>query len=78
MEGSAMQRDYWYSVAMTLKKLESPERVGQIAAKLGITPRRSPFDRSGPGDQPRQAEHAKPVESAKLPEQPKAAEPSKS
>ncbi|MFZ1137037.1 MAG: TldD/PmbA family protein [Candidatus Korobacteraceae bacterium] len=33
MEGSAMQRDYWYSVAMTLKKLESPEHVGQVAAK---------------------------------------------
>ena len=28
IEGSAMQRDYWYSVAMTLKKLESPEEVG--------------------------------------------------
>ena len=26
MEGSAMQRDYWYSVAMTLKKLESGPR----------------------------------------------------
>src|SRR6516164_9305698 len=33
MEGTAMQRDYWYSVAMTLKKLESPEEVGQVAAK---------------------------------------------
>ena len=33
MEGSAMQRDYWYSVANSLKKLESPEEVGQIAAK---------------------------------------------
>ena len=33
MEGSAMQRDYWYSVAMTLKKLESPEHVGEVAAK---------------------------------------------
>jgi PmbA protein len=28
-----MQRDYWYSVAMTLKKLESPEEVGRIAAQ---------------------------------------------
>ncbi len=28
-----MQRDYWYSVAMTLKKLESPEEIGQTAAK---------------------------------------------
>ncbi len=33
IEGSAMQRDYWYSVAMTLKKLESPEEVGKIAAQ---------------------------------------------
>jgi PmbA protein len=33
VEGSAMQRDYWYSVANSLKKLESPEEVGQIAAK---------------------------------------------
>ena len=32
-EGSAMQRDYWYSVAMTLKKLDSPEHVGQVAAQ---------------------------------------------
>ena len=33
VEGAAMQRDYWYSVAMTLKKLESPEHVGEVAAK---------------------------------------------
>jgi PmbA protein len=33
IEGAAMQRDYWYSVANTLKKLQSPEEVGQIAAK---------------------------------------------
>src|SRR5271169_6564622 len=33
VEGSAMQRDYWYSVAMTLKKLETPEHVGEIAAQ---------------------------------------------
>src|SRR5499427_147393 len=33
MEGSAMQRDYWYSVAMTLKKLDSPEEVGKVAAQ---------------------------------------------
>ena len=32
-EGAAMQRDYWYSVAMTLKKLDSPEHVGELAAK---------------------------------------------
>ena len=33
VEGSAMQRDYWYSVANSLKKLEPAEEVGQIAAK---------------------------------------------
>ena len=33
LDDSAMQRDYWYSVANSLKKLESPEEVGQIAAK---------------------------------------------
>jgi len=33
IEGSAMQRDYWYSVANSLTKLESAEEVGRIAAK---------------------------------------------
>ena len=33
IEGSSMQRDYWYSVARSLKKLESPEHVGQVAAQ---------------------------------------------
>jgi PmbA protein len=33
IEGSAMQRDYWYSVANSLKKLEPAEEVGRIAAK---------------------------------------------
>ena len=32
-ENGAMQRDYWYSVARTLKKLDSPEKVGKIAAE---------------------------------------------
>jgi PmbA protein len=31
--GGAMQRDYWYSVSRSLKKLESPEEVGKIAAQ---------------------------------------------
>src|ERR1700688_4773620 len=30
---SAMQRDFWYSVARTLSKLDSPEQVGKIAAE---------------------------------------------
>ena len=29
----AMQRDYWYSVARTLTKLDAPEKVGKIAAE---------------------------------------------
>lgn len=33
LAGSSMQRDYWYSVANTLKKLQSPEEVGSIAAR---------------------------------------------
>ncbi|MFI5087886.1 MAG: TldD/PmbA family protein [Terriglobales bacterium] len=32
-EGGSMQRDYWYSVARTLKKLDQPEHVGLIAAQ---------------------------------------------
>jgi PmbA protein len=32
-EKGAMQRDYWFSVARSLKLLESPEEVGKIAAK---------------------------------------------
>jgi PmbA protein len=32
-ESGAMQRDFWYSVANTLAKLESPEQVGKVAAE---------------------------------------------
>lgn len=32
-EDGAMQRDYWFSVARTLSKLESPEQVGRVAAE---------------------------------------------
>ena len=28
-----MQRDYWFSVARSLSRLESPEHVGKIAAQ---------------------------------------------
>jgi PmbA protein len=31
-----MQRDYWYSVARTLQKLDSPEEVGRIAARRAL------------------------------------------
>src|ERR1700730_13199463 len=32
-EDGAMQRDYWFSVARTLKKLDAPEQVGKVAAE---------------------------------------------
>src|SRR5205823_791101 len=32
-EDGSMQRDYWYSVARSLSRLESPEEVGRIAAE---------------------------------------------
>jgi PmbA protein len=32
-EDGAMQRDYWYSVARSLGRLESPEHVGRVAAE---------------------------------------------
>jgi PmbA protein len=32
-ENGAMQRDYWYSVARSLSRLESPEHVGRTAAE---------------------------------------------
>ena len=32
-DDGAMQRDYWFSVARTLKKLDAPEKVGKIAAE---------------------------------------------
>jgi PmbA protein len=32
-ESGAMQRDYWYSVARSLSRLESPEHVGKTAAE---------------------------------------------
>jgi PmbA protein len=32
-EDGAMQRDYWFSVARTLKKLDAPEHVGKVAAE---------------------------------------------
>src|SRR5260370_22392556 len=35
-EGAAMQRDYWYSVARTLQKLESPESVGKTAPRRAL------------------------------------------
>ncbi len=35
-EDGAMQRDYWFSVARSLKRMESPEHVGKIAGERTI------------------------------------------
>jgi PmbA protein len=35
-EKGAMQRDYWFSVARNLGRLESPEHVGQVAAQRAL------------------------------------------
>ena len=35
-EKGAMQRDYWYSVARSLSRLESPEHVGKVAAQRAL------------------------------------------
>jgi len=35
-DSGAMQRDYWYSVARSLGRLESPEHVGKVAAQRTI------------------------------------------
>jgi PmbA protein len=35
-DGGSMQRDYWYSVARSLTKLDEPEQVGRIAAERTI------------------------------------------
>jgi PmbA protein len=35
-DDGAMQRDYWYAVARSLKKLEPPEQVGTIAAQRAL------------------------------------------
>ncbi len=58
---------------LRLEKDEIAQAMGQIAAKLGITPRRSPFERSGPGDHPARA-----PEAPRVAEPPKAADPAKS
>lgn len=61
---------------LRLEKDEVAQAMGQIAAKLGITPRRSPFDRSTPGEHPRVPDQARPTEPVKAAE-PKAADPAK-
>jgi hypothetical protein len=61
---------------LRLEKDEIAQAMGQIAAKLGVTPRRSPFDRSAPPEHPRMPDHAKAPEPVKAAE-PKAADPAK-
>ena len=63
---------------LRLEKDEIAQAMGQIAAKLGITPRRSPFERSGPGEPPRQPDHARAPEATKGAEHQKAADSAKS
>jgi regulator of replication initiation timing len=63
---------------LRLEKDEIAQAMGQIAAKLGITPRRSPFERSGHAENPRQPDHARSPESSKATEHPKTADPAKS
>ena len=48
-EDGAMQRDYWYSVARTLTKLDSPEQVGKVAGRTNAAPsgREKSEDRKG-------------------------------
>jgi chromosome segregation ATPase len=53
---------------LRVEKDDIAQAMGQIAAKLGIAPRKSPFERTPGG------EHAKPAEAAKPGEPPKAAE----
>src|SRR3989449_5035553 len=62
---------------LRLEKDEIAQAMAQIAAKLGITPRRSPFERSGAAEQPKLADHAKPPEVLKPVEPPKAVDPAK-
>src|SRR5437667_5888481 len=35
-ESGAMKRDYWYSVAHSLDRLESPEHIGKVAAERAL------------------------------------------
>jgi hypothetical protein len=55
------------------EKDEIAHAMGQIAQKLGLAPRKSPFERTVGGEQaPRPSEHAKPGDPPKAAEHPKA------
>jgi len=59
---------------LRLEKDEITQAMGQIAAKLGLTPRRSPFERAAPGDQLKAPEPVRVADGVKPAETPKAAE----
>jgi regulator of replication initiation timing len=63
---------------LRLEKDEIAQAMGQIAAKLGITPRRSPFERGTAPEPPKVNEQARPAEPTRpVVEPPKAADPAK-
>ena len=62
---------------LRLEKDEIAQAMGHIAAKLGITPRRSPFERGTAGEAPRPIDPLKPLDPPKAAEHPKAADPAK-
>jgi chromosome segregation ATPase len=68
---------------LRLEKDEITQVMAQIAAKLGVTPRRSPFERAASGEFPKPGDHlkasdpAKVVDGVKPAETPRAAEPPK-
>jgi hypothetical protein len=64
---------------LRLEKDEIAQAMSQIAAKLGITPRRSPFERGGAGEPAKPADHQRPPDAPlRTVEQPKAPDPAKS
>ena len=63
---------------LRLEKDEIAQAMGQIAAKLGITPRRSPFERGRPASRPKLATSPGRHEPRGPAEPPKAADPAKS
>jgi hypothetical protein len=62
---------------LRLEKDEIAQAMSQIAAKLGITPRRSPFERGVLGEQPKLGDQVRPHEPARPIEQPKAPDPAR-
>src|SRR6266566_34791 len=59
---------------LRLEKDEIAQAMGQIAAKLGVTPRRSPFERAASGELPKPGDHLKATEPVKAPEHAKVAD----